>query len=466
MIRNNLYVIFVLLLLIQSCYSDKTTTDINEISEIEISFGEYDLDVIEIDKNEVLIINPVVTQAVKEKSLTYEWEIDQEIYSNENSLNYTGASLGTFLARLKVSNEDGSSFKAFKIRVNSPYEEGLLILGEDESRIGSLGFIKRYPELGIEQTPIDEVESDTYLLNNEERLGKGITDIVKRGSQFFISSEDNGSVTLINGQTMEKEALITAPDYPDFKPFRLNIPDNAAVSALVLTREGILFRLATKEHLVLRHTSFDSSVKFEPKTQFVVNPNFTMHYFWDQNASRLWNLWFVESSSKNEFEGQELYTFFAANNQTFTLTKQPGSNSLIKTVFGAYIQEYLAEPLDIIEQVEFTTAGVVPEKTSITLVDEKLFRLLHVNESSIYQWYFSGTNFTEPPLLTIDVEGEITSLARNIEGKELFIGVYNKNAAGKKGSILVYNIENGRKMGQFIGITDKPVKLLYKNKNK
>lgn len=463
--KKYLFIIIALSVALQACYSDKTTSDINNISEIEIDFGKYNLETIEIDKNEVLTIDPVIQQTNKDKSLNYEWEVDQKTYSDEKEFKYTGTHLGTFLVRFRAYNEDGSTYKVFKLRVNSPYEEGLLILSEDDSRNSSLGFIKRHPDKSIEDTSKDEIDTDAFKLNNEGKsLDKGATDIVKRGSQFFISSEETGSIAIINGQTFEEEGKITAPEFPDFKPFRLNIPDNAAVSSIVMTRSGKLFNLATKEHLVLMNTAFNNTVKLEPKTHFVGDLNFTMNYFWDQNASRLWNIWYTNSSSKDELIGQELRTFFGANNKTYTLTKHPNSNNYVRTVFGPYIQVYFGVPLEILEKETFTPDGPTPNKTSVTMLDEKLFKLLYVEGNNVYQWYYSGTNFSNPPLLTIDVAGDITYLAKNNEGKELFVGVYDNNASGKKGSVLIYNIETGKKIGQFIGISDKPVKLLYKNK--
>ena len=462
MMKKYLLFIMVLSFALQACYDDKTTNDINKISEIEIDFGVYEMETIEIDKNETLTIDPIIKQTNKEKSLEYEWEINQEIYSTEKVLNYEGSRLGTFRARLRAFNEDGSTYKVFNIRVNSPYEEGLLILSLDEARNSSLGFIKKIPNMDIDKTPIEDVQSEAFKLNNEgASLGKGISDIAKRAKQFFISSEDDGSITIINDQTLEMEAQITAQEFPNFKPTILNIPDNTAVSAIVMTRDGKLFNLATKEHILLENNTLGASVNLLVKSQFIPGLNYTSNYFWDLNASRLWNVTpYGNSSSKDELIGHEFYTFFEANSKTYILTKQPNSSSFTKNVYSVTHSAFTN-----LEKETFTTTGVVPTESSVTLLDEKLFKLLHADGNKVYQWYYSGTDFNEPPLLTIDVEGEITYLAKNNNGKELFVGVYNQNASGKKGSVLIYNIETGRKLGQFIGITDKPVKLLYKNKS-
>src|SRR5690606_26516424 len=102
-----------------------------------------------------------------------------------------------------------------------------------------------------------------------------------------------------NDKTLEIETIIDAPEFPEFKPYRLNIPDDLSRSSLILTEDGHLFTIATLNHLILQNTTFGSDVRLAPKTKFLATPNFTMNYFWDSAASRLWNLWYTQSNSKD-----------------------------------------------------------------------------------------------------------------------------------------------------------------------
>lgn len=466
-IKNTLALWIALLSLVfQSCYKDHTTVDTREISEIEINLSNVPGSVVDIDKNESIEFAPSLKQLDDKLALTYEWEVDHEIVSREKDFIFVGDKLGSYSVRLKVTNSDGSSFKEFKVNVNSPYEEGLVILGESEERKGIITFIRKYTNKPISETKVAEIERDAFAVNNEGKsLGTQPTDIVRRANQFFVSTIGDQAISLLNHNTFELETKIIAPEFPDFNPYRLNIPSTTATKALVLTKEGKVYALATNEFLIQKDNSFDASVKLESKTQFYGDMNFTMNYFWDNTNSRLWNIWYTKSSSLDEFSGQDLVQFFYANDRVYTLTKSKTTpTQWSRTVFGPYIQEYFSTPLEVFEKETFSTTNNLLNKASITLVNDKLFNLLYVSGRSIYQWFYSSKDLSTTPFITIDVPGEITCLERNPDGNELFVAVYNSQATGDKGSILVYNIESGKKIATFSNISDRAVRLLYKKK--
>ena len=110
-----------------SCFEDESTLATNPIAEITIDESNLQK-VYNINKNDSLIITPIVTQKNKELPLSYAWELDQEIISVEKDFRYKGDILGTFNGRLIVSNDDGKAFYTFTLNVNSPYEYGILVL--------------------------------------------------------------------------------------------------------------------------------------------------------------------------------------------------------------------------------------------------------------------------------------------------------------------------------------------------
>ena len=63
-----------------SCFEDESTDATNPIAEITIDESNLQK-VYNINKNDSLIITPVVTQKNKELPLSYAWELDQEIVS-------------------------------------------------------------------------------------------------------------------------------------------------------------------------------------------------------------------------------------------------------------------------------------------------------------------------------------------------------------------------------------------------
>lgn len=464
------YIIYTLVVglsvLIGSCYKDHTTVDIDKISNIQVEFDIPDGDTFDIEKHDILEIDPVVRQDNETLPLAYSWEVDHVVISTDKKFVFTGEDLGAFKARLQVSNQDGSFYKEFTINVNSPYEEGLLILAEGAQKEGSIGFIRKYANRTLAQTPAEGISQDVFAVNNDgEPLGGEPSDIVQRGTQLYVSSMAEGSILLLNHQTMEVQARITAPEFPDFRPYRLNIPNTTSTSSIILTEDGKLYNIATRENLILKNNVFDSSVSLEPNTHVVGDINFTMNYFWNPQTSTLWNLWYVNSSSLSDLAGQDLVHFFPSNDKTYILTKDKANPSLWRrTVYGAFIQEYFSTPLEILEQENFTVSNPTLDKDVISTVDDRLFKLVYARGNKIYEWYYSGTDIPSAPFITLDVPGEVTSLHRNPDNNELYVGVYDANATGNKGSIMVYNALNGSKIASFANICDKPVRLLYKVK--
>lgn len=450
-----------------SCYKDKSTADTHTLSEIEVSFPGITSATVNIEKNETLTIDPTILETGGQDPLTYEWQVNYEVFSTDKKLVYVGQKLGSFPVRLKVTNKDGSTFKEFTLNVNSPYEEGLMVLGEDGSGVGTLAFMRTYTAEEISGGKVPGFVNNCFALNNPGlTLGKGVTDIVKRGQQIFISSADDQKISLINTKTFELESVITSPDFPGFKPFRLNIPDNASTSSLVLSEDGKVYNLATKEHLVLKNTVFSDGTDLAMKTNFIGGLNFTSNYFWDNANSRLWNLWYTSSSSKDTLAGQDLIQFFATPQAVYVLTRDKvNPEKLTRSVFGPYIQVYFGQPLDYLEKETFTNTSPTLNVNSITVLSEKYNKLIYANGNSIYNWYYSGTNIPAAPYINVDVPGTITSMSLGPDGDQLYVGVYNASAGGLKGSVLIYNADNGTLISKYEGVSDKPVKLFYKKKS-
>ena len=71
--------------LLFSCYKDDTNSGTNTISEIQVAFSNIS-DQVNLDKNEVLTIDPVITQNNGDKDLSYEWQVDYKTFSTDKKL--------------------------------------------------------------------------------------------------------------------------------------------------------------------------------------------------------------------------------------------------------------------------------------------------------------------------------------------------------------------------------------------
>src|SRR5690606_14347158 len=117
---NNRIILFLLALtfFVQSCYKDDTSGANRELATIQVDLGFPEKATIDLGLNEEYVLKPVVEQKGN-SSLSYEWEVDYKLVSSEKDFSFKSARLGSFPVRLKVSNQDGSVFKEFRIRVNS-----------------------------------------------------------------------------------------------------------------------------------------------------------------------------------------------------------------------------------------------------------------------------------------------------------------------------------------------------------
>lgn len=107
---------------------------------------------------ELVIAAPKVTlPAGTSAELHYEWSIDYKVVSKEATLRYTPSSYGTLPARLRIYTEDGAYTQQFKVRVLSPYSQGLFVLSGDQSK----GYVSYFPK--GEQA---DFEQDVFAKNN------------------------------------------------------------------------------------------------------------------------------------------------------------------------------------------------------------------------------------------------------------------------------------------------------------
>lgn len=448
-----------------SCYKDDSSVGTNPITELSINMKEVTAPTINQEKNEPLVIDPIITQKGTEKPVTYEWEINYELFSTEKKLVYPCSKLGTYNVRLKVTNEDGSAYKSFKVNVNSPYEEGLMLLSEDEQGEGSLSFMRKFTPAEIAAGKTETFVGNVFSINNPgEKLGKFPTDIVKRQKQVFISSRGEKKIYYLNDKTFELEAVITAPDIPDFKPIAMNVPDAAFRTSTILCEGGKLLNLALLENLVMTHTKYNTPVI--NKTDFGSNINDCFNYYWDPVKSQMLQYSaYYTTSSLTAFEGQDLLNFFYDGTLFYVVTKSKTNPSVItKTVFSKYIQNPSTKKLDIIQQAQLNVDGSTElEPSCVTKVNGSFKKLIYAKGNKVYSWFYTGTEMPTTPFITVD-EGVVTALEQSTDGSLLYVGVYNAAASGMKGSVYVYNMDNGALIKKHTGISNKPVKLFYKKK--
>lgn len=467
-------VIALLPFLLISCNKDDTTADTRVLSEIGIVFNEVKEPVLDMERDEVLTIDPVISQTEQEKGLKYEWEINYQVFSTEKKLVYPCSKLGSYLVRLKVSNDDGSTFKSFKLNVNSAYEEGLMVLAENEIGEGTLAFMRKYTDSEIANGRVESFVNNCFTLNNPDlKLGKFPTDIAKRVSQIYISSKGEQKIYILNDKTFELEAQITASDLPGFKPVKMSVPDNLGRDAWILCEQGKIYKVALLEFLVSSHSAFPVNVV--EKSALGYDDNNAYSYYWSNERSRLEQInYYIDyyglATSGDQFKGQRMVQFFyakalkAADDRLYVITNDPANPSVYrKTVYDNLATKLVN--LTLKEEADLT-GGISATLNANSIIESNATyrKLLYANGNKIYSWFYTGTTSASAPFITIDA-GVVTSMSQTPDGKILYVGVYNSASAGLKGSVYVYNMDTGALIKKHEGVTDKPVKLFYKKKS-
>ncbi len=173
--------------------------------------------------------------------------------------------------RVKVSNEHSSAFYEFKLHINSPYEEGITVLSESGDGTGMLSFMRQMAD-----GTMGNFETHCLTMNNREVFPKSPTDMAKRLSQLFISYKNDPSVYVVNAKTFELENIVKAPEFSDFLPVVMMLPDNEARTAVAISENGKVYNLASMEGLILYSYHFDFNL-FLCSTQLLggINPIIT-----------------------------------------------------------------------------------------------------------------------------------------------------------------------------------------------
>ena len=238
------YLFFILCLpLFAGCFEDETTVDTVRISEISIDTLKMQK-VYNIDQNEELLIptEGLVSQSERQLPLTYEWEVNYKFYSDSSALRFTGNELGAFPARLKISNEHGSSFYEFTLNINSAYEKGIAILSDNSEGEPLLSIMRELSDREIAEGKKRFFTTNCLAVNNPGvEFPRQPTDFRQRDKQLFISFKDKPSVYALNSKMLNVENIITDGN-PDFIPERLLVVHIGRIDCKLWPANGVYLR--------------------------------------------------------------------------------------------------------------------------------------------------------------------------------------------------------------------------------
>lgn len=496
-----LHIALLALLMLASCFSDETTDATRPLSHITIESG---IDSIyNIDKNSTLVIHPVISQSNKEKPLSYTWEIELKAYSHEEAFTFVGNALGKYNCRLIVENEDGKAFYPFIVYVNSPYEEGITLLSKDSQGNSMLSFMQK-PEPGSEAS---FTVGDCFAVNNPDTpFAAGAADIVQCSGSLIVACQGGGerddlpTIYYLNEKTLVVENMFTVPEYDDFKPTILGIPETgySGVSYPVICENGKVYEFSTTESAVANPRKLQSTYA----QSCIVNSGTAYDIvLWDSDngalaqiyngygpyyCSKEYHLTLGDSlfRDKNHFVNRSLVAMAkvamttaqkvtAGDRQEFlilsNITGTPITRSeVLYTDFWGY---------DFVEmKPTFTTANTsqasIPANPLTVetpcVANKTYYSLLFADGNKVRRWNYNTNVSTlpkAPTLLTVGSDSAvITAFEISSDHMKTYVAFYEPTQEGLNGSVWVFDTDKGTVLEKYDNICYKPVKMFYKKK--
>lgn len=501
----------VLIFLGWSCAKDDSTLGGMPISEITIEPSsvaqQYNL-----AKNMVLTIEPVIEQTISGKPLSYEWEVEHSVYSTDPIFNYTCNELGSFDCRLIVSNEDGKAFKSFTINVNTPYEEGLMIISKDQSGESRLSFMLHDPQSGEDTFYSDEVFSKN---NPEIVFAPNVSDILVSNGSLIISCLGNNSIppTLyyLNAKTMDLENYVSVPEYSGFAPINLLVCSVAQPGASypILSADGKIYDFASTEGTVVESSKFPSTYDIETSVFYDSGSGANYNiFFWDNKDRVLVTMFngyggyyclldYDQKSNKDAISPTS--NIFAAGNDTpiamfiprytprdllretpnlYVLTESQGKirRTIINKGVWSYNMDSGLNYFDIKEKLTNIGAAAKSnlQKGAPMIASNTHKSLFFADGNTIYRWNYAQGNITSANVFATigDSKTIIKGFDLSEDQNTLYVASYNSSQIGLNGSCHIIEINRtattedvyAGNITTYENISYEPVKIIYKKK--
>lgn len=514
--KTNKYILFALTaLFFVSCIEDESVGTINPISDIVIDEGSLEK-VYNIQKNESLVIDPIVTQTDETMPLSYAWELDQEIISTEKVFRYEGKRLGTYDGRLIVSNEDGKAFFTFTLNVNSPYEYGITVLSKDTEGRTHIAFMQEPMKEGDKKEFYDE---NCIEKNNPDRVfASNPADIIQTTGLLLLACQgqngdnnDSPTIYFLNEKTFVVEDYVKSEECIPAK--LLTPPGNySGVSYPVLSTDGKMYSLPTTTAVIQPHHKLTST--YSPHLGFAVGTDTEFDIItWDNEVNGpalIYNgygpfyygnkyLLVRDSLSKDDYfkknfcdidkekkkknkEVRALVPIHTSgkSRREFIVISKANNGMLNKAVLANFFwkdKDGTGRTYEIMDNGGFSGITDQPGYTGISvetpcIANSTYQTLLFANGNIVKKWNYASTeekyfiNTKSENLLTVGSSSKavITSFDISEDHKKTYVAFYEPNQEGKNGSVWVFDTDTGEVLEQYNNVCYQPVKMFYKKK--
>lgn len=413
---------------------------------------------------------------------------DTTFISSSPTLDYAFEKAGSYVLRLRIDNGESIGFHYYDLRVQAGFDEGYLLLCNDEQERGSLAFVKiRTPQ--EEADGAQEVWSDLLNTINPEYEFRNLNDIYVFSSPKFwsgvlISSrDDDGSIYRLDPASMavtyrmksmeeygiRTNAIVGEQTYgsteqyvhllgDDLKAYRYEFSVDMLISRnppfpAKYSQQGYFASKSKGERCVLAFSE-EGANAFSSSRAFAQYAAPEGYEFVNMIAARI---------GAGEYDRSEFYLIARS------IEGSPRQVKILKTT------STLGSPAEIFSYTESGTMCMTPRSRIVTT---KLNGNAYYDyDNKIYHWAMTGTsprvpNGDDRPDITLP-EGELimdictnavpSTTSAVIDDTKLLIATYNPSATDRlPGSLFLYDLQTLKKEKEWIGICEKPVALAYK----
>ena len=430
--------------------------------------------------------------------VTYEWSYGpvaqtgfpnmstSTVIGNTRTLDYSFTKPGEYVLRLKADNGEKIVFKYFRLQVQTGYDEGILILNNDDAGNGQLTFIKQRTEEEIannEQEIWDdvftEVNPDFSITNGSGLfLSRYVKSSVLYSSLLIGCLDEQGTIYKLNPQTLELYTTSKmSQEYPGSKPqyFVGEYSGSADYYCFVFSPNGGFYRYDMYADIPQERT--ESVVPFTHCYEGYYATSKKRYPFLYSDKQIIT----VSSSLKtyNVPDGKEILNMAYIRTSTTMLNVILRSTENPREISTVNMSSTLSS---VTNGASWTaTEDVAMDKNSIMLTTDANQYAYYNYNNKIYRWDVtnrSNVNFSLPGVndyqkyngTSIIPEGEeICSMCTKLSPYTgdsdtwLIVATYNPNRAGdKKGSVYVFDLTDNSLVKKYEGVCYKPVQVLYK----
>lgn len=406
-----------------------------------------------------------------------------EKFSTSPTIDYTFKKIGTFLLRLRLDNGESVSYKYFTLNVNSGYDEGVVILNNDDAGNGSLTFVKTltseesaagerevFPDVFSTINPGQTLKNGRALFMSNATVKK-----VDYSGILIATNDENSTMWHMETKTFQlfKKAGMAGVG-TSFKSFGGELASTTGFAAFLLGNNSHIYRY---DMLLGNYTDM---IDIKPMTRIFGGLSRTM----PTSESVRTTIYYTEDTlciRRSASAGVVYYTekgYSVVNMATMRTSRNNGLYILFRSKTNS--EEYMIRCTDGVggigtfkkweASVDFTASVLKMDENSKFVNTKHSADVYYTFENAIYRWSLISAPVAKPAI-TLPEGERIRDIATNFKGRGkgddgedlLYVVTYNPDRSGeKKGSLYVYSFADDSLVKSYEGICDDPVSVLYK----